>query len=57
MSSAILRENLLLRVAVHAHEMRVWLQPTEDVIDFTARLRSDLQDSVAESGFGWGELR
>lgn len=38
MSSAILRENLFLRVAVYADEMRVWLQPTEDAIDFTACL-------------------
>ncbi len=55
--SAILKDNLLLRVIVHDEYMRVWIQPTEEAIDFTTRLRSDLQDFVAESEFGWGELR
>lgn len=57
MSSAIISEDLLLRVVVCDESMRVWLYPPEDANGFTARLRSDLQDFVAESGFGWGELR
>ena len=57
MPATLLRENLLLRVIVHDEQIRIWLYPTEGAIDFKARLRSDLQDLVADSGFGWGELR
>jgi hypothetical protein len=57
MSSANISEHLLLRVVVYDEAMRVWLYPPKDANGFTARLRSDLQDFVAESGFGWGELR
>lgn len=57
MSSAIISEDLLLKVVVHGEETRVWLYPPEDADGFAARLRSDLQDFVTESGFGWGELR
>lgn len=57
MSLAIAREDLLLRVVVFDGAMRVWLYPPGDANGFTVRLRSDLQDFVAESGFGWGMLR
>lgn len=57
MPLAIVKEDLLLRVILDDEEMRVWLQSTEEEIDFAARLRSDLQDFIAESEFGWGELR
>lgn len=53
----IISEHFLLRVFVYDEEMGFWLYPREGVSDFTARLRSELQDFVAESGFGWGELR
>ena len=56
-SSTIISEDLLLRVVVYGEEMRFWLYPPEGANGFTARLRSELQDFVAESGFGWGELR
>lgn len=56
-SSTIVSEDLLLRVVVFDEEMGFWLYPPEDASGFTARLRSELQDFVAESGFGWGELR
>ena len=57
MPSVIFRENVLLRVIVHDEQIRIWPYPTENTIDFKVRLRSELQDFVAESGFGWGELR
>jgi len=56
-SSTIISEDLLLRVVVYDEEMRFWLYPPEGANGFTARLRSELQDFVAESGFGWGERR
>lgn len=56
-SSTIVSEDLLLRVVVFGEEMGFWLYPPEGSDGFTARLRSELQDFVAESGFGWGELR
>ena len=56
-SSTSISEDLLLRVIVCDEEMRFWLYPPEGAYGFTARLRSELQDFVAESGFGWGELR
>lgn len=55
--SSTISEDLLLRVVVCGEEMGFWLDPPEDVDGFTNRLRSELQDFVAESGFGWGELR
>ncbi|WP_269936535.1 hypothetical protein [Arthrobacter sp. HY1533] len=56
-SSRIISADLLLRVFVHDEQMGFWLYPPEGASGFTARLRSELQDFVAESGFGWGELR
>ncbi|MDJ0314345.1 hypothetical protein [Arthrobacter sp. H35-D1] len=56
-SSAVISEDLLLRVVVHDEEMWVGLYPPEGANSFTARLRSEMQDFVAESGFGGGELR
>lgn len=56
-SSTIVSEDLLLRVVVYDEEMWFGLYPPEGANGFTARLRSELQDFVAESGFGWGELR
>lgn len=56
-SSTVVSEDLLLRVVVYDEEMRFWLYPPEGAKGFTARLRSELQDFVAESGFGWGQLR
>ncbi|WP_146070346.1 hypothetical protein [Arthrobacter sp. GMC3] len=56
-SSTLVSDDLLLRVIVYDEAMGFWLYPPEDVDGFTARLRSELQDFVAESGFGWGELR
>jgi hypothetical protein len=53
----IISEHLLLRVFVYDEEMGFWLYPPEGVSGFTARMRSELQDFVAESGFDWGELR
>lgn len=55
--STIISEDLLLRVFVYDEQIGFWLYPPEDANGFTARLRSELQDFVAESGFGWGELR
>lgn len=57
MSSTIISVDLLLRVFVFDEQMGFWLYPPEGAEGFTARLRSELQDFVAESGFGWGELR
>ncbi|MFC8304332.1 hypothetical protein ACFUCV_11675 [Specibacter sp. NPDC057265] len=56
-SSTIVSEDLLLRVFVFDEKMGFWLYPPESTDGFTARLRSEFQDFVAESGFGWGELR
>ena len=56
-SSTIASADLLLRVFVFDEEIGFWLYPPEGADGFTARLRSELQDFVAESGFGWGELR
>ncbi|WP_113717325.1 hypothetical protein [Arthrobacter dokdonensis] len=56
-SSTIVSTDLLLRVFVFDEEMGFWLYPPEGADGFTARLRSELQDFVAESGFGWGGLR
>lgn len=56
-SSTLVSDDLLLRVVVYDEEMGFWLYPPEDANGFTARLRSELQDFVAVSGFGWGELR
>lgn len=55
--STIISEALLLRVAVYDEQMRFWLYPPEGANDFRARLCIELQDFVAESVFGWGELR
>ncbi|ALE04644.1 hypothetical protein AL755_03215 (plasmid) [Arthrobacter sp. ERGS1:01] len=56
-SSTIISADLLLRVFVYDEQMGFWLYPPEGADGFTARLRSELQDFVAESSFGWGELR
>lgn len=53
----MISEDLLLRIFVYDDEMGFWLYPPEDVTGFTDRLRSELQDFVAESGFGWGQFR
>ncbi|WP_207343649.1 hypothetical protein [Arthrobacter sp. E3] len=55
--STIISEDLLLRVFVYDEQIGFWLYPPEDTNGFIARLRRELQDFVAESGFGWGELR
>lgn len=56
-ASTIISADLLLRVFVYDEEMGFWLYPPEGINGFAARLRSELQDFVAESGFGWGQLR
>lgn len=56
-ASTIISADLLLRVFVYDEQMGFWLYPPEGINGFMARLRSELQDFVAESGFGWGELR
>lgn len=54
--SAIISEGLLLRVFVCGEQIGFWLYPDEDTNVFTARLRSEPQDFVAQSGFGWGSF-
>ncbi|UIK88301.1 hypothetical protein [Arthrobacter polaris] len=56
-ASTIVSADLLLRVFVYDEQMGFWLYPPEGISGFMARLSSELQDFVAESGFGWGELR
>ncbi|GAA5229582.1 hypothetical protein [Arthrobacter cryoconiti] len=56
-ASTIVSADLLLRVFVYDEQMGFWLYPPEGINGFTTRLHSELQDFVAESGFGWGELR
>lgn len=39
-------------------ELLLWYEGSDETLDETAaRVRSDLQDSLAESSFAWGELR
>lgn len=44
-------------VVVFDDEARLWLNPEETVPELFVRARSDLQDFVAESRFGWGQRR
>lgn len=57
MGQVIPEGDVLLRIIVHNEPLGFWLNPQEGPTAFTARLRSDLQDFVAESSFGWGQLR
>ena len=53
--------DVLLRVVAVREELGVWLwthgQVEESPAELRARLASDLQDHIAESRFGWSELR
>ena len=55
------RGDVLLRVVAVGEEFGVWLwtpgQVEESPAELRARLASDLQDHIAESRFGWAELR
>lgn len=55
------RRDVLLRVVAMGEEFSAWVW-TDGQVEATAaeqraRLASDLQDHIAESRFGWGELR
>lgn len=49
--------DLQLQVFVLGESCIVWVDVTESAHDAYERVRSDLQDFVAESSFGWGQLR
>ncbi len=46
-----------VQVAVLGEELRIWVDFNELPSSLFARARSDLQDFVAESSFGWGQWR
>ena len=50
-----------LRVVAVGEEFGIWLwtpgQVTQTPAELRAHVASDLQDHIAESGFGWSELR
>ena len=54
-------EAVLLRVVVVGEAFGSWAwtpgQVDETAAELRARLASDLQDFIAESGFGWAQLR
>lgn len=46
-----------LQVLVLGESLVVWVDERESAQQAYERVRSDLQDFVAESAFGWGQLR
>ncbi|ALO66704.1 hypothetical protein AS189_09595 [Arthrobacter alpinus] len=57
MQTTSISEDLLLRDVVYDEKMWFWLHPHEEANGFTAPLHRELQDFVAESGFGWGTAK
>lgn len=47
----------LVKVVVLGEMFLLRLIPDETDVRFVARLRSEFADFIAESSFGWGELR
>jgi len=52
-----LRPEALLEIRTLGEHKGVWVSGEETVSEVCERVRSDLQDFVAESNFGWGQLR
>jgi enterochelin esterase-like enzyme len=55
--ASVSMDSLQILVTVHGEELRLWHDPKESASELYVRARSDLQDFVAESRFGWGQLR
>lgn len=55
---ALLDDQILLRVCTFSDSIGIWAGGgRETAEELHERFRSDLQDFVAESTFGWGQLR
>ncbi|RIX30480.1 hypothetical protein [Amnibacterium setariae] len=52
-----LRPEAMLEVRTLGEHRGIWVDGDETSSEVYARVRSELQDFVAESGFGWGQLR
>ena len=52
-----LDEDTLLELRTFDHRRGSWMQGIETAADMRTRFRSELQDHVAESAFGWGQWR
>ena len=52
-----LDDDTLLQFTVFDERGGSWMQGRETAADMHRRFRSELQDFVAESRFGWGQLR
>lgn len=52
-----LRPEAMLEVRILGEHQGIWGNGDETAIEVYERVRSDLQDFVAESRFGWGQLR
>lgn len=52
-----LRPEALLEVRTLGEHQGIWVNGDETAAEVYERVRSDLQDFVAESKFGWGQLR
>jgi hypothetical protein len=52
-----LRPEALLEVRTLGEHQGIWVDGNETATEVYERVRSDLQDFVAESTFGWGQLR
>lgn len=52
-----LDDRTLLEVRIFDDRCSSWMQGRETPVEMYERFRSELQDFVAESTFGWGELR
>lgn len=53
----VLDDDTLLEVRTFDDRCGSWMQGRETAAEMFARFRSELQDHVAESAFGWGQLR
>lgn len=52
-----LRPEAMLEVRTLDEYQGIWIDGHETAAEVYERVRSDLQDFVAESKFGWGQLR
>lgn len=57
MQEDTLDDRTLLEVRIFDDRCSSWMQGRETAIEMYERFRTELQDFVAESTFGWGELR
>lgn len=56
-NSDLLDEDTLLELHTFDYRRGSWMQGIETAADMRTRFRSELQDYVAESTFGWGQWR